>query len=107
MQPPSPGRGAATRTSPIEPGETDQFKYIVFHAMDRDGFCSPLTTGAVLLHPVLSGAANDTFNGGPAETVDFLIDSGEGIIIGSSNGRNDGLTTASSSLPASRRSRPR
>jgi hypothetical protein len=65
----------------VEAGETDQYKYIVFHAMDRDGFCYPLATGAVLLHPVLWGSANDTFNGGPAETVDFLIDSGEGIII--------------------------
>jgi hypothetical protein len=41
---------------------------------------------------LLSGHANDTFNGNPAETVDFLIDSGEGIIIGSAlNGTiNDG-----------------
>ena len=23
----------------VEPGETDQFKYIVFHAIDRDGYC--------------------------------------------------------------------
>jgi hypothetical protein len=69
----------------VEAGETDQFKYIVFHALDRDGFCyNPL--GQELLHPVLSGADNDKFNGGPAETVDFLIDSGEGIIIGTNIG---------------------
>ncbi|MGE3073109.1 MAG: hypothetical protein AB7N24_03210 [Dehalococcoidia bacterium] len=76
----------------IEAGETDQFKYVVFHGMDRDGFCYPLAPGVELLHPLLSGADNDTFNGNPAETVDFLIDSGEGIIIGSAlNGTiNDG-----------------
>jgi len=70
----------------------DQFKYIVFHGLDRDGFCSSLGIGAVLLHPLLSGSANDTFNGNPAETVDFLIDSGEGIIVGSAIGGtiNDG-----------------
>ncbi len=28
----------------VENGETDQYKYIVFHGMDRDGFCSDLGT---------------------------------------------------------------
>jgi hypothetical protein len=78
----------------VEPGTTDQFKYVVFHAIDRDGFCNAAAAGAVSLHPVLSGAANDTFNGNPAETVDFLIDSGEGIILSTSGsgttGVNDG-----------------
>ena len=83
----------------IQPGETDQFKYVVFHALDRDGFCS-VPTGAVSLHPVLSSAdaGNDfsslgaRYNGDPVENVDFLIDSGEGIIIAQSGGGtiNDG-----------------
>jgi hypothetical protein len=77
----------------VEDGETDQFKYIVFHAMDRDGFCSPLTSGAVLLHPVLSSLDDDNTIGAvdPVESVDFLIDSGEGIIIGTSSGATFGV----------------
>ncbi|MEO8541501.1 MAG: hypothetical protein ABI577_17290, partial [bacterium] len=75
----------------VETGGVDQFKYIVFHALDRDGFCSAASFGAVSLHPVLSGAANDAFNGLPKETVDFLIDSGEGIIIGTSGGATTGV----------------
>ena len=97
----------------VEAGETDQYKYIVFHAMDRDGFCSSLATGAVLLHSVLASSAlgmddsdtaftianmsgsapsNARHNDDPIENVDFLIDSGEGIIIGQSGGGaiNDG-----------------
>ncbi len=84
----------------VEDGETDQFKYIVFHAMDRDGFCRPGTTGAVLLHSVLTSEDDKTdfsslgarYNSDPDENVDFLIDSGEGIIIGQSGGGtiNDG-----------------
>jgi len=79
----------------VEPGETDQFKYIVFHAIDRDGFCDISPVAGVSLHPVLSKAANDTYsftdtNGvtttRPAETVDFLIDSGEGIILSANGG---------------------
>ncbi|WBL34758.1 hypothetical protein O0235_08110 [Tepidiforma flava] len=83
----------------VHDGETDQFKYIVFHALDRDGFCS-VPAGAVSLHPVLSSAdaLNDfsslgaRYNGDPVENVDFLIDSGEGIIVGQSGGGtiNDG-----------------
>ena len=73
----------------IEQGEDPQFKYVVFHAMDRDGFCYP-PTGGVLLHPVLTGSANDAWSVGtlanPSETVDFLIDCGEGIILGTSGG---------------------
>ncbi|PWB76866.1 MAG: hypothetical protein C3F15_04415 [Holophagae bacterium] len=84
----------------VEDGETDQFKYIVFHGMDRDGFCSAGTTGAVLLHSVLTSEDDKTdfsslgarYNGDPDENVDFLIDSGEGIIILQSGGGtiNDG-----------------
>ncbi|MES4792474.1 MAG: hypothetical protein C4321_05345 [Chloroflexota bacterium] len=83
----------------VEPGETDQFKYIVFHALDRDGFCG-VPSGTVSLHPVLSSsdAGNNfsslgaRYNGDPVENVDFLIDSGEGIIIAQSGGGtiNDG-----------------
>ncbi|MCX7618624.1 hypothetical protein, partial [Tepidiforma sp.] len=83
----------------VQPGETDQFKYVVFHALDRDGFCS-VPTGAVSLHAVLSSAdaavdfssLGARYNGDPVENVDFLIDSGEGIIIGQSGGGtiNDG-----------------
>lgn len=84
----------------VHPGETDQFKYIVFHAMDRDGFCS-VPTGAISLHAVLTSIDAQTdfatglgarYNGDPNENVDFLIDSGEGIIVGQSGGGtiNDG-----------------
>jgi uncharacterized repeat protein (TIGR01451 family) len=78
----------------IEEGEDPQFRYVVFHGVDRDGFCLPIT-GATSLHPVLSGLATDTWLGAspypinnasapyPAETIDFLIDSGEGIILNS------------------------
>jgi hypothetical protein len=70
-----------------DPAGNNQFKFVVFHALDRDGFCDPsLVPGAVSLHPVLSGAANDEFNGNPAETVDFLIDAGEGIIVATGTG---------------------
>lgn len=68
----------------VEDGETEQFKYVVFHAVDRDGFCS---TAAVSLHPVLSSLdALNTFNyawhaSDPVEQVDFLIDGGEGKFV--------------------------
>jgi Domain of unknown function DUF11 len=87
----------------IEPGSTDQFRFVVFHGLDRDGFCDigGATGGiGVSLHPVLSGAPNDTFtfvdsNGvthtTPPELIDFLIDSGEGIVLNNSGGTvNDG-----------------
>ena len=50
-----------------------QFVYVVFHALDRDGFCNP-PAGAVSRHPVL---------GIP---VDFVIEAGDGVIIQSSGG---------------------
>lgn len=53
----------------------DPYRYVVFHALDRDGFCDVgLVPGAVSLHPVL---------GLP---VDFIIESGDGAIIETSNG---------------------
>lgn len=80
----------------IEDGETEQYKYVVFHGLDRDGFCYNFYSAAyaTLLHPLLSGAANDTWSYtdgvttkvNPPETVDFMIDSGEGIILTTSNG---------------------
>jgi hypothetical protein len=78
----------------IEDGELDQFKYIVFRAKDRDGYCY-LPEGVVSLHPVLSAAdAHNTVGAyDPIEKVDFLIDSGEGIIVGTSGNTgtiNDG-----------------
>jgi hypothetical protein len=50
-----------------------QFVTVVFHALDRGGFCRP-PLGAVSLHPVID------------LPVDFIIESGEGIIIGTSAG---------------------
>jgi hypothetical protein len=62
-----------------------QYKYIVFHALDRDGFCYNFGV-AELLHPVYTLDANDIFNGRPSELIDFMIDSGDGIIINTSAG---------------------
>jgi hypothetical protein len=67
----------------IEDGETPQFKYLVFHALDRDGFCYfNKAVGTRSLHPVLSELDDDATIGAkdPVESVDFLIDAGEGII---------------------------
>lgn len=50
-----------------------QFVYVVFHALDRDGFCAPVN-GSVSRHPVLD------------IPVDFVIESGDGIIIETSGG---------------------
>jgi uncharacterized repeat protein (TIGR01451 family) len=49
----------------IEDGELDQFKYIVFHAKDRDGYCY-LPEGVVSLHPVLTAADAHNLVGGSA-----------------------------------------
>jgi hypothetical protein len=38
------------KTVTVEPGETEQFVYVVFRAVDRDGFCR-VPAGAVSLHP--------------------------------------------------------
>ncbi|MBI2767468.1 MAG: hypothetical protein HYX53_16355 [Chloroflexi bacterium] len=79
-----------------DPAGNTQFKYVVFHALDRDGFCAPTPgTGMVLLHPVLSSedAVRTVGLVDPVENVDFLIDSGDGIIVlrsGGQAGINDG-----------------
>ncbi len=71
----------------IEKGEDPQFSYVVFHALDRDAACFvDASTGRVSLHPVWTGDVNNTFNGNPSETIDFLIDSGEGIILSAALG---------------------
>lgn len=54
----------------IEPGESDQFNYVVLHITDRDGFCG----NSPSLNPVLG------------ETVEFLIDSPDGIIVPDADG---------------------
>jgi len=65
---------------------------VVLHVLDRGGFCDAAAFGAVSLHPALTDAPNDTiFNPAtglpsPRETVDFLIDSGDGTITGASGG---------------------
>ena len=65
---------------------------VLLHALDRDGYCDAAAFGAVSLHPVLTDAPNDTiFNpatgvAGPRETVDFFIDSGDGILTAVSDG---------------------
>ncbi|HMO53495.1 MAG TPA: hypothetical protein PJ994_03235 [Tepidiformaceae bacterium] len=74
----SPTSTARAQESPvdfhIEPQlDGSQFIYVVFHALDRGGWCAT-SPGAVSLHPVL---------GIP---VDFVIESGEGRIIETSNG---------------------
>lgn len=57
----------------VEELDGSQFIYVVFHALDRDGFCSP-PAGAVSLHPVLN------------MPVDFIIEAGDGIVIETSAG---------------------
>jgi hypothetical protein len=58
----------------IEDGATEQFKYVVLHVVDRDGFCAPLYPGQISHGSVLG------------EYVDFLIDGGEGKIVKSASG---------------------
>lgn len=82
-----------------DPAGNTQYVYLVFHALDRDGHCSN-GDGAVLLHPVLTaldtGTGADTTIGNQVETVDFKIDAGDGIVIGTSGGAtlNDGARFA-------------
>ena len=73
------------KTITVEDGETEQFKYVVFHAVDRDGFCStspanPVYGKPVSLHPVLT-ALDDNLFPDPLELVDFPIDGGEGKFV--------------------------
>ncbi len=77
----------------VEPDPlSTQYKYIVFHATDRDGFCYNFGVYE-LLHPVLTADHNNAYNingstglTNPSELIDFMIDSGEGIIINTSAG---------------------
>ncbi|MGE0600392.1 MAG: hypothetical protein AB7J35_14670 [Dehalococcoidia bacterium] len=57
----------------VENLDGSQFIYVVFHALDRDGFCAA-PAGAVSLHPVID------------MPVDFVIEAGDGVIIETSNG---------------------
>lgn len=67
--------------------ESTRISYVVFHAVDRDGFCDAAAFGAVSLHPVLTDAPNDTMINGstglpnPRATLDIHIDAGEGVIV--------------------------
>ena len=74
----APSETARAQAAPVdfhieEQLDGSQFIYVVFHALDRDGFCKP-PTGAISLHPVID------------IPVDFLIEAGDGIIIETSNG---------------------
>lgn len=70
-----------------------QFAYVVYRALDRDGFCDAGAFGAVSLHPVLTDTPNDTLPNdvtgqpNPRHTIDFLIDGGDGVIVETSAGR--------------------
>ncbi len=64
--------GSGPVTFLVEDLDGSQFVYAVFHALDRDGFCQP-PDGAVSLHPVLN------------LPVDFVIESGDGVIIETSS----------------------
>lgn len=62
----------------VADGESEQFKYVIFEVTDRDGFCDDSPS----LHPVLG------------ETVEFLIDAGEGRIVNVSNNGTIGVLGA-------------
>ena len=78
-----------------------QLAYVVFHAVDRDGFCDAAAFGAVSLHPVLTDAPNDTMINGatglpnPRATLDVYIDSGDGVILDTSDGPAAGARSVS------------
>jgi hypothetical protein len=82
-----------------------RFAYVVLHALDRDGFCDASAFNAVSLHPVLTDAPNDTIVDGrtrlpsPRYTVDFLIDSGDGVIVATSAGATVGVGHAAIGTP--------
>ncbi|MBI2765815.1 MAG: hypothetical protein HYX53_07885 [Chloroflexi bacterium] len=72
------GAEGGTRSAELVTNQTPatggtRFVYAVFHALDRDGFCQP-PAGAVSLHPVLGLPVN------------FVIESGDGIIVATSSG---------------------
>lgn len=72
-----------------DPAGNAQFVYVVFHALDRDGHCNN-ADGAVLLHSALTALDSNSVSGTDAalgsqlETVDFKIDSGQGIVLATS-----------------------
>ena len=67
----SPGDGPVDFV--VEKLDGSQFIYVVFHTLDRDGFCQP-PGGAVSLHPVIN------------QPTDFVIEAGDGVIVASSDG---------------------
>jgi hypothetical protein len=89
----APARAAGPAYPSVEVlQEGTRFAYVVFHAVDRDGFCDAAAFGAVSLHPVLTDAPNDTLINGatglpnPRATLDAFIDSGDGFIIETNKG---------------------
>jgi len=89
------GSGGYTEAQVQEDGA--RVSYVVFHAVDRDGFCDAAAFGAVSLHPVLTDAPNDTMISGttglpnPRATLDVVIDSGDGVILESNMGPAGGV----------------
>ncbi len=74
----APSTTTTAQSSPVEfhteqQLDGSQFIYVVFHALDRDGFCAT-PPGAISLHPVLGIPIN------------FQIEAGDGLIIQTSNG---------------------
>lgn len=67
----SPGDGPVDFV--VENLDGSQFIYVVFHALDRDGFCQP-PDPAVSLHPVIN------------QPTDFIIEAGDGLIVATSDG---------------------
>ena len=73
-------------------GGASRVSYVVFRALDRDGFCDAAAFGAVSLHPVLTDAPNDTLVNGvtglpnPRATLDVYIDAGDGVITETNTG---------------------
>lgn len=73
-------------------GGASRVSYVVFRALDRDGFCDAAAFGAVSLHPVLTDAPNDTMVNGvtglpnPRATLDVYIDAGDGVITETNTG---------------------
>lgn len=77
--------------------ESARVSYVVFHAVDRDGFCDAAAFGATSLHPVLTDAPNDTMpnattgDPSPRATLDVYIDSGDGVIVETNMGPVGGV----------------
>ncbi len=91
------GSGGYTGAQVQEDGA--RVSYVVFHALDRGGFCDAAAFGAVSLHPVLTDAPNDTMINGttglpnPRATLDVVIDSGDGVILETNMGPAGGVRT--------------